>query len=142
MQSRIERRNKTLLIKLLIIAGLVISVGGCAILNEDNRCALNQLDNISKPESTAARIALAPLAIPIGTVAGAVDMVLIHPVCVIPDAADDVYELYWKPRDMDFLRKSLMVPISIVLTPPTFVGDWLLRSIFDIRSSDKEEEDE
>jgi len=35
-----------------------------------------------------------------------------------------------------------MVPISIVLTPPTFVGDWLLRSIFDIRSSDKEEEDE
>jgi len=142
MNSKIERRNKTLLMKLLIIAGLVISVGGCAILNEDNRRALNQLDNISKPESTAARIALAPLAIPIGTVAGAVDMVLIHPVCVIPDAADDVYELYWKPRDMDFLRKSLMVPISVVLTPPTFVGDWLMRSIFDIRSPDRVKEDD
>jgi len=24
----------------------------------------------------------------------------------------------------------LMLPLSIVLTPPTFLGDWLVRSLF------------
>ncbi len=104
---------------------------GCAVFNEDNRRALNQLDEWITPESTAARAALSPAAIPVGTAAGAADMVLIHPVCSIPEAWDDVYELYWKPREMEFIRKALLIPINIVLTPPTFVGDWILRSLFD-----------
>jgi hypothetical protein len=58
--------------------------------------------------------------------------VVVHPVAVVPDAADDVYELYWKPRDMDWLRKSLIFPLVTIATPPTFLGDWLARSMFQI----------
>jgi hypothetical protein len=112
---------------------LLSLLAGCAVFNADNRLALNQLDDWIQPETTASRIALAPAAVPLGTVAGAADMVLIHPVCVIPDAAEDVYDLYWKPREMDFLRQALLIPLFVVLTPPTFVGDWLVRSLFDVR---------
>ena len=71
--------------------------------------------------------------LPVGTVALAADMVVVHPVSVIPDAADDVYEWFWKPRDMDAFRKALIFPLIVVATPPTFVGDWLTRSLFAVR---------
>jgi hypothetical protein len=122
----------------LFLAALLLA--GCAITNRDNRRTLNQLDAWVRPESTAAKAALAPVAVPVGTAAGLTDMLLVHPVCVIPDAADDVYQLYWKPRDMDFLRKTLLVPFCILATPPTFVADWLFRSIFDVPGTDDEDE--
>jgi hypothetical protein len=105
---------------------------GCAVLDQDNRRLLNGMDSIVQPESTTMRIALAPVAIPLGTVGVVTDMVLIHPFCVIPDAADDTYQLYWKPRDIDWLRKALLFPVCVVATPPTFIVDWLWRSIFDV----------
>jgi hypothetical protein len=92
----------------LILAALVFAAAlapGCAVAEIENRRLLNLLDEHVKPESTGLKIALAPVGVPVGTAALAVDMVIVHPVSVIPDAADDVYELYWKPRDMDWLRK-------------------------------------
>ncbi len=109
-----------------------ILLSGCAVIDEDNRRFLNVMDDAVQPESTGLRIALAPAMIPAGTVALVTDMVIVHPICVIPDAADDVYELYWKPRDIDWLRKTLLFPIIVVATPPTFLFDWLGRSIFAI----------
>ncbi len=106
------------------------ALAGCAVFDEDNRRFLNVMDGAIQPESTGARIALAPAMVPVGTVALVADMVVVHPVCVIPDAADDVYELYWKPRDIDWLRKTLLFPVIVVATPPTFLFDWLGRSIF------------
>lgn len=123
-------RSPALIHALLMIAAIL--VGGCAISNPDNRRTMNKLDEWVQPESTTARVALAPVAIPVGTAAGVTDMLIVHPVCVIPDAADDVYELYWKPREMDAFRKTLLIPFCVILTPPTFVVDWLFRSIFDV----------
>lgn len=120
---------------LLVLPLAAVVLNGCAVFNEDNRRFLNTLDGAVQPESTAVRTVLAPVALPVGTAALVTDMVLVHPVCVIPDAADDVYEIFWKPRDIDILRKSLLLPISVVLTPPTFLGDWLVRSIFNVNSS-------
>ena len=122
------KKNRLLRCSLL----LPVLFAGCAVFNEENRRTLNRLDEWIQPETTGARLALAPAAVPLGTVAGATDMVLVHPVSVIPDAADDVYQLYWKPRKMEFLRQALLIPIFALLTPPTFVGDWLVRSLFDV----------
>ncbi len=118
------------LVLLAVLLAVTASLCGCAVFDSDNRRLLNTLDGAVQPESTPVRVALAPVALPVGTAALVTDMVLVHPVCVIPDAADDVYQLYWKPRDIDILRKALMLPLSIVLTPPTFLGDWLVRSLF------------
>ena len=124
------KKNRLLRCSLLLL-GLF---AGCAVFNEENRRTLNRLDEWIQPETTGARLALAPAAVPLGTVAGATDMVLVHPVSVIPDAADDVYQLYWKPREMDWLRKVLLYPVYAIATPPTFAGDWLARSLFAIGS--------
>ena len=32
----------------------------------------------------------------------------------------------------DAFRKALIFPLIVVATPPTFVGDWLARSLFAI----------
>lgn len=113
----------------LLIAALTPA---CAVFNPENRRVLNWLDGQVQPESTTARIALAPVGVPVGSAALVLDMAVVHPVSVIPDAADDVYELYWKPRDMDWFRKALIFPLITVATPPTFLGDWLGRALFDI----------
>jgi len=118
-------------VPIIACALLLLSVlAGCAVLNEDNRRFLNVMDGAIQPGSTGGRIALAPAMVPVGTVALVADMFVVHPVCVIPDAADDVYELYWKPRDIDWLRKTLLFPVIVIATPPTFLFDWLGRSIF------------
>jgi len=103
----------------------------CACLKKDNRRLLNLMDSGIHPESTASRVALAPPAMTFGTAALAADMALVHPAWMIPEAAKDIYNVYWKPRDMDMVRKVLLYVPCAILTPPSFVGDWLMLSLFD-----------
>ena len=103
---------------------------GCAVFDKDNRRTLNLLDENIQIKSTAGQIALAPVMIPVGTLALTTDAVVVNPAAQIPKAGDDVYDLYWKPRDADFFIKSVVFLPIVVLTPPTFVGDILLRCMF------------
>ena len=135
--SRPRTKNKEALVKsprpwmflgfALVCASQLV---GCAVFNRDNRRLLNALDKQIQPKSVAARAALAPPVMLLGTGALAVDAVVIHPATAIPDAWDDTYELYWSPREMDALRRSLFFVPCVALTPPTFVGSWLLHSLF------------
>jgi hypothetical protein len=109
---------------------LVSALGGCAIFKEENRRTLNLLDKHVQFKSTAAKVAAGPVFVPVGAVVLATDAAVVNPVAVLPKTADDVYQLYWKPRDMDFFRKALFFPFCVVLTPPTFAGDWILRILF------------
>jgi hypothetical protein len=113
-----------------VIAVMLALCAGCAVINEENRRVLNLMDGWIQPDSTETRIALAPVMVPVGTMTLATDMVIVHPLYMIPEAADDVYELYWKPREMDFFRKALLFPVIVVATPPTFLIDWLGRIFF------------
>lgn len=121
---------------LVCAAWVVIGSSGCAIFESKNRLLLNKLDEHIQPASIPARAALAPIAIPAGALALATDAVIVHPVAVVPKAWDDVYQLYWKPREMEPLRRALLFGPIVILTPPTFVGDWLMRSMFDIGGSE------
>ena len=114
------------------VAVLITLLAGCACFERKNRRLLSKSDEYIQPKSKAARVALAPVGIVTGTVLLVADMALIHPSCVIDDAWDDVYDLYWKPRQMDPFRKTLLFVPMVVLTPPTFVADWLGRSLFDV----------
>lgn len=130
-----DKRNS---FALLIVMITVFFLASCACFNENNRRALNAADGWIHPQQTAAQVALAPPTITLGTVALASDIVLIHPVSMVPRAANDVYELYWKPREMDLFRKSLLFIPIVVLTPPTFAGDWIIRSLFDVNKLSKD----
>ena len=120
----------------LLLVGLMVS--GCAVANRDNTLLLNKLDETVRPRKTAERVALAPIMIPTATGALAVDGLVIHPARVLPQAAEDVDELYWRPRDETLLRRSLLFMPRVILTPPTFLGAWYVRATFDIpdRSED------
>lgn len=114
------------------VAMMITLLAGCACFERKNRHLLSKSDEYVQPKAKAARIALAPVGIVAATVFLVADMALIHPACVMDDAWDDVYDLYWKPRPMDPLRKTLLFVPMVVLTPPTFVADWLGRSLFDV----------
>jgi hypothetical protein len=102
------------------------------VTTQHNRRLLNTMDKSIRPKTTAEKIALAPVMIPVGSAALATDAALIHPAHSIPKAWKDVYDLYWKPRGMTPLRQALFLPIVSALTPPTFAGAWMIHSAFPI----------
>ncbi len=118
--------------KVLCVVLLGQMLTGCAVANRDNTILLNKLDEKVRPQKTWERVALAPVMIPAATGALVVDGFIIHPARVVPKAANDVYELYWEPREETLFRRSLLFVPRVVLTPPTFVGAWHLRATYDI----------
>lgn len=109
--------------------------GGCAIADQNNRLLLNALDRAVQDtaitNSTAGRIAAAPLAIPVGTVAGVLDMAVVTPARAVSPAWKDTSEYLWEdPQGSDMRQLMLFVP-KVVATPLLFTGDWAFRSVFD-----------
>ncbi len=128
--SRTERAWSRLACVVLLGPALT----GCAMANRENRVLLNMLDQKMRPKTTWERAALAPLMIPVATGALLVDGLVLHPSRVAPQAADDVYELYWEPKEETLFRQSLLFIPRVLLTPPTFLGAWHLRSTYDIEN--------
>jgi hypothetical protein len=118
--------------RIAVVATLLLFCTGCAVFNEDNRLTLNALDEHLAPDSSAARWALAPMGFPLGIVAGVVDLVIVHPATVFDDAWGDTVQLLWTPRDESRFRRAVMLPLVTIATPFVYVGDWLLRSLFDV----------
>ena len=121
----------TLLIALT--AAVLPTCTGCAVfVKERNRRTLNLLDEHVRFESTEARIAAAPLFIPLGLAAGIADAVIVHPLASIPGASDSTRETVWdNPEGSDFRQAMLFLP-KVVATPMVFAGDWACRVLFGI----------
>lgn len=119
----------------------------CSMFRSDNRRTLNLLDQEAAPASTGTKVALAPLALPIGVLAFAADLAVVHPIATIDDAWDDTEELLWRPKDESGLRRALFVPLAAAATPFVFFGDWFGRWLLPINSGEatqgrsKDEED-
>lgn len=112
--------------------GALLMLGGCAIFEPENRRLLELLDADLAPPPGAAAIALTPVTLPVGVVALAADMVVVHPVASIDDAWLDTRDVLWHSTDETSFRKVVMAPVSVLLTPVIFTGDWLGRSLFAI----------
>jgi len=111
---------------------VVSALASCAIGNEDRRRVLNYLDENVAPSSDAARWLVAPVALPVGLLAGAADAVVVHPLSQIDDAWLDTADILWEfDHDSNF-RTVLLTPLSAVATPFVFGVDWMVRSVFDI----------
>lgn len=133
-----EKRGKLMQIKIhnytfLLVASLSIIVfSGCAIIEKDNRRTLNFMDEKIQIESTWGKVGAAPVFIPVGTVAAATDMVIVHPLVSIPKAATDTSEVIWEnPKGSDFRQMMLLLP-KVISTPLYFTGDMTLRCLFPI----------
>lgn len=96
----------------------------------DNRRVLGLLDRELTPSSTAGKVALAPLALPVGLAAFAADLAIVHPACVVDDAWLDTVDLLWTSKEESAFRRALFVPLATLATPFVFTGDWLGRCLF------------
>lgn len=107
---------------------------GCAIMSKDNRVVLNSLDEAVQGstiiDSTAGKIAVAPVAFPVGVTAGVIDMAVVTPARAVVPAGKDTGEYLWEnPQGSDLRQAMLFIP-KVVATPVLFISDWAFRSIF------------
>lgn len=119
--------------RVLLLAGLLL-LSGCALVKKDNRRLLNALDAGIAPESTAARVALAPLVLPLGLLAAAGDQLFVHPATVVDDAWRDTVDVLWTSRGETPFKRALLLPLVTIATPPFYLGDFLMRSMFPMDS--------
>lgn len=114
---------------IFVLSGVFLLNSGCTVLVKENRYLLNKLDTTIKIESTTGKIVATPVFIPVGTLAGLFDVVIIHPIASIPKASDDTYKYLWEnPSGSDFRQMMLVVP-KLVFTPLYFSGDLITRSL-------------
>ena len=129
-RRRAPRAPFPVLAPLLLLLALL---SACSMKEKENRLTLNALDASFAPSSEGARWALAPVALPAGLVALAVDAVVVHPATVVDDAWGDTVEWLWTPKpDESRFRRAVLLPLSALATPLVWVGDWLGRSVFAI----------
>jgi hypothetical protein len=123
--------------RLLLCIALALTIAttsGCAVLEQQNRLTLNTLDRMARDsrvsKSTTARVALAPLAVSGGLIAGAFDMAVVTPVRAVKPAAHDTYESLWENPKGSELRQAMLLLPKVIATPLVFTTDWTFRSLF------------
>jgi len=112
----------------------LIFCSGCAVFNRNNTPALNFVEEHLLPRENPARSLSFPLTVPAGFAAGALDMVLFHPLSVAGDAWDDTNEILWEKLDWDqqFVTTTVFNAPRVAAVPIIFSLDFLARSSFDI----------
>lgn len=118
----------------VMLALMGATLSGCAVMEEKNRVLLKGLDNAAAgsflTETKTARVAAAPLAIPVGVGAAAVDMAILIPANQVVPSYRDTKQLVWEnPEGSDFRQAVLFLP-KVVATPLVYTGSWAMRSFF------------
>ena len=116
----------------LLLAALAVVLPGCAFTAEENRPLTTALDDAVRPESTGAKIALAPVFVPVGAGTLLLDVFVLHPVMILPDAVEDTSELVWEEPSGTYVTQAFLFVPKLAVTPVVFVFDWLGRSVFDV----------
>jgi hypothetical protein len=125
-----ERQGRTMRVCLVLAAAL--AAGGCAFNNPANTPLLTALDGAVQPESTAAKVALGPVFVPVGVTCGVLDICVVHPAQSVPRAASDAWRVVWKNAGGSFTQQSLLFVPRVVTTPVVFCFAWARRSLFDV----------
>ena len=116
------RTSRTASLKRAALVLLTVSaLSGCALVNEENRHLSRALEKHCWPESTGARLAAAPLYVPVWIAALAVDGVVINPILSAPKA------LGWASGFCGLASFALpfdivAYPVKLLLFPAVFFG--------------------
>lgn len=118
----------------ILLMLLLAATSGCAVMNRENRPLLEGLDSVVEEnglaDSTAVKVALAPLALTAGTAAVVVDMAVITPVRATGPAFDDTSDWVWRNPQGSEMRQVMLFLPKVAVTPVVFVSDWAFRSLF------------
>lgn len=118
------------IILILLIQISLIFCFNCALFQKKNLRLTNAVEENLIPEDNTIAILTAPIYIPVGITAGILDVFVVHPIAVIPDAAEDTLNALWKSQNSGYYTKMGAVPFSILATPPFFVMSWTYHWFF------------
>ncbi len=126
-----------------VLLALLCVTGGCAWTERENRPLWNAFEDNLVPGSEAAFWATLPLTVPVGLGAIVLDTLVVHPVQVMDDAWDDAAWL-WRDGRPDFAGRYYselaFLPVRAAVTPITFAGSFLGRSMFAVSPEQSSEE--
>lgn len=112
---------------------------GCAFTRRENRPVWNTFERHLVPDDRGWFVAALPLTVPGGLLAILADTLIAHPIQVSGDAFDDAASL-WRHGRPDFAQhyysEMAFLPLRGALTPVTFAGSFLGRSMFAIDTAD------
>ena len=115
------------------LALLLVLLGGCAWSNPRNRPVWNAFEKHVVPDNDVAFYGTLPLTVPAGLGAILVDTLVVHPLVVVGDAADDAADEW---RDLEWRKEYYtelgFLPLRAAWTPVKFALMWIARSSFDI----------
>ncbi|MCE9600435.1 MAG: hypothetical protein K8S54_20930, partial [Spirochaetia bacterium] len=109
-------------IRYALLCTFLVNAGACAFMKKENRPATTALDDIVAPESTGAKVALAPLIIPVGFATLVADVFALHPLSTIPTDLNDTYQIIWENPSGGVVQQSFLLIPKIICTPFVFVG--------------------
>ncbi|EOQ89285.1 hypothetical protein LEP1GSC202_1251 [Leptospira yanagawae serovar Saopaulo str. Sao Paulo = ATCC 700523] len=110
--------------RILIIQIIVVSSLNCALFQKRNLKLTNAVEENLIPKDGNLRIIAAPIYLPLGVGAGILDVFIIHPIAVIPDAAEDTIGVLWTSQNSGYYTKLGAIPFSALATPPFFIMAW------------------
>jgi len=114
-----------------LIALLVLTLTtGCAVLDKDKRIITEYLEDNITPKTKAGKIALAPVAIPVGFTTMVVDGFIVNPVRNAPKAFDDASYVF---TDVEYTGPGeiFVFPMRMITFPLIFLGSELIRCTMD-----------
>jgi hypothetical protein len=110
----------------------------CAAFNKKNTPLIVKVEENLIPQKQPARILTAPLYLPLGIVAGLIDIFIIHPISQIPESYKDAKTSLWDQTYNGYFTEMGSFPLRLGLTPVVFSISWLTRSAFDFHFSGHE----
>jgi len=117
--------------RLLLVATLATLCSSCAFMNRRNLPAMNFCREHLIPENKTARLALAPVTVPVCAAAGMLDAAVVHPVSVVGDAWLDTEALLWRSSGRGYVTECALFPVRASLTPVVWLIQFSSRSVFD-----------
>mgnify|MGYP001795404438 CR=1 FL=1 len=107
----------------IAIAAAMLATGilNCGVLVERNRVLTGVLDEHLAPESPTARVALAPIAVPVGLSSMARDAVLLNPLSLMPEAASDTADLI-SEVPWTGIGEIIVFPMRVITVPVLFTA--------------------
>ncbi|MCB1176894.1 MAG: hypothetical protein KDK36_04880 [Leptospiraceae bacterium] len=114
-----------------ILIFFILSQFNCAIFERKNLVLVNAVEDNLVPEDSTYKILAAPFYIPLGIIGGVLDVFLLHPISVIPKAANTTIEDLWKPRELGYVTRMGAIPFTMILTPFYFGISWSYYWLFE-----------
>lgn len=108
----------------------------CAIFQKKNLLLVNAVEENLIPEDKNKKILTLPLIVPVGMIAGLLDVFIVHPISVLPRVSRETISSLWTSREkLGYVTRMGTIPFSTIASPPVFSFFWLHYWLFDGRDN-------